>query len=186
MKKAMAIILIVVAVIIIVSGGIYAYYGGFSKVVPYTAQQGGETIVYKEVIGDYKQTPSVMDEVYYSLLNDNKIETTKGFGIYYDNPRNVETSKLRSEIGCMLDEPVDSTTLVDISARYKVKIYPEDTYLVAEFPNKGMISTLVGIMKVYPALNKYAKENGFQEDSPVAEIYDMPSKKILYRKQLIK
>jgi len=41
-------------------------------------------------------------------------------------------------------------------------------------------------MKVYPALNKFAKQNGFNEESAVMEIYDVPNKKILYRKEIIK
>ena len=41
-------------------------------------------------------------------------------------------------------------------------------------------------MKVYPALNKFAKQNGFNEESAVMEMYDIPNKKLLYRKELIK
>ena len=39
-------------------------------------------------------------------------------------------------------------------------------------------------MKVYPALNKFAKQNGFNEESAVMETYNIPNNKILYRKEL--
>ena len=41
-------------------------------------------------------------------------------------------------------------------------------------------------MKVYPALNKYAIQNGYNEEGLVMEIYDIPNNKILYRKELNK
>jgi hypothetical protein len=39
--------------------------------------------------------------------------------------------------------------------------------------------------KVYPIMGKYISENGF-EDGPIMKIYDVPNKKIIYRKFLIK
>jgi len=59
-------------------------------------------------------------------------------------------------------------------------------YIVTEFPHKGNMSIIVSIMKVYPALNKYMEENGYEQNVPVMEIYDMPNKKILYRAEAIK
>lgn len=35
----------------------------------------------------------------------------------------------------------------------------------------------------YPALNKYCEKQGYK-DSPVPEIYDVPGKKIIYRKKI--
>ena len=43
---------------------------------------------------------------------------------------------------------------------------------------------MFGIMKVYPALDKYLKEHKYS-DSPIMEIYDVPNKKIIYRKEII-
>ena len=43
---------------------------------------------------------------------------------------------------------------------------------------------MMGIMKVYPAMNRFVSENGFDEDGWVMEIYDMPGKKIVYRKEI--
>jgi len=135
--------------------------------------------------GDYAKSGKLSDEVYYALLNDYEIETFKGFGIYYDNPKEVEKSKLRSEIGCIVEKK-DTSKLSQIKGEFKIKTHPEKSYLVTEFPFKGKLSVILGIMKVYPAMEKFAKENGYEMDGAVMEIYDVPNKKILYRKEIKK
>jgi len=149
------------------------------------SEQGGETLVYENLTGDYKQSPVIMDKVYYSLLKDDKIETYKGFGIYYDNPQKVETSELRSEIGCILEEK-DSLKINDLKNKYNIKTYPKGSYIVTEFPFKGKISVIIGLLKVYPKLADYVKKHGYNENGAVMEIYDTPNKKIVYRKEMVR
>ena len=180
MKTTLIVIGIIAALFICV----YAYYGGFRKIEFKTQKQGGEIIVYESVTGDYKQTSEYTDKVYYALLNDYKIETTKGIGIFYDNPQTVDKDKLRSDVGCVLDNP-DSTTIAKLSEKYQLQTLPSGEFIVAEFPMKGGISFILGSIKVYPALNKYSIEYGYK-DSPITEIYDVPNKKITYRKEIVK
>lgn len=163
----------------------YAWLGGFTKVNVSEEIQGGETLVFKEVRGDYKKSGKMMDEVYYDLLNNEKIETTMGFGIYYDNPKEVETAELRSDAGCILTE-ADVDKAENLKEKYQVKRFPEGKYVVAEFPFRSKMSVMMSIMKVYPALSKFCEEKGYQTDTPVMEIYDVPNKKILYRKEIKK
>ncbi len=179
--KVMKIVLIVLAALVVLVIAVYAYYGGFKEISFKIENQGGEFVVYENLTGDYSQSPKVSDRVYYTLLNDEKIETTKGIGIYYDNPKEVAKENLRSEIGCIV-ENADSSTLTRLSEKYQVKTLPQSEFVVAEFPFKGKLSILFGIMKVYPALDKFCKENGYIE-SPITEIYDVPNKKIIYRKE---
>ena len=40
---------------------------------------------------------------------------------------------------------------------------------------------MIGIMQVYPAMNRFARESRFDEDGRVMEIYDIPGRKIVYR-----
>ena len=179
--KIIKVILIILAVVVALFIAVYAYYGGFGKISFSIENQGGETIVYENLTGDYSQSAQVSDKIYYALLNDDKIETTKGIGIYYDNPENVAKDQLRSEIGCIV-ENADSVTLAKLSKKYQVKTLPTGEFVVAEFPFKGKLSVMFGIMKVYPALEKFCKEQGYI-DSPITEIYDVPNKKIIYRKE---
>lgn len=169
---------ILIAIVVICIGG-YAYYGGFQSIAFTFKEQGGEVLVYEEVIGDYKQSAEYTNKIYYKLLEEDGIETTKGFGLYLDNPKEVETSELRSEIGCIIDNP-DSTLIAKLSEKYKVKVFPKGNYAFTEFPMKGKLSFLIGIMKVYPALEKFCEEHDIHGGA-VMEIYDVPNQKIIYR-----
>lgn len=182
--KIMKVTLIILGILIILIICIYAYYGGFKKISLNVENQGGEIMVYENVIGDYKHTAKYTDKIYYSLLNDKKIGTTKGIGIFYDNPQKIDKDKLRSDVGCIVENS-DSITIARLSEEYQVKTLEKKDYVVSKFPFKGGMSIILGIMKVYPALNKYCEENGFK-DSPVTEIYDVLNKKIVYRKEVIK
>ena len=182
--KIIKIIGSIIVLLLVVLLTAHAYYGGFKKISPTVQECGGETLVYEKITGDYKQSGVVSDRVYHKLVNEHGIETYKGFGIYYDNPQTVEQDKLRADIGCILESGFDKLEALKVD--FEVTEYPVREYLVAEFPYKGTPSMLLGIMKVYPALNTYSEENGYTLDSPVMEIWDETNKRITYRKELIK
>lgn len=181
----MRILIIVFISIIVLFLSVYAYFGGFKTIEFEEKNAGGEMFVYENVTGSYRQSPVVMDSIYYALLNDFGIEATKGASIYYDNPQLVEEENLRSEIGCLLDTPVDSILIAKLSDRFKVKALPEGRYVIGEFPNKGSLSVIVGILNVYPALDKFINERRYKVNGPITEIYDVPSKKIIYRQKMM-
>lgn len=172
--------IVVIVIIIALLFGLYSYYGGFYDVKVRTETVGGETMVYKKVTGDYKQTSSVTNEVYNYLLHDFGIETYKGAGIFYDNPKQVKKEELRSEAGCII-EPADIHKLDTTLCKYEIKQLPRRESVVAEFPYKGGISVLIGLLRVYPKLEEYVKTHHLPEH-PVVEIYDVPGRKIIYRK----
>jgi len=159
------------------------YYGGFKTITFKTSVEGGEILVYEDLTGDYSKSGEVMDRVYNSLLTNENIKSTKGFGIYYDDPKKVEKNKLKSEVGCIV-EGIDSLKMADLKKKYKIKTCPTTNYLTTEFPHKSVMSIMVGIMKVYPAMSKYIEQNGLSEKGPVMEIYDTPNKVIKYRKEI--
>jgi hypothetical protein len=47
------------------------------------------------------------------------------------------------------------------------------------------MSIIMSVLKIYPDLIKYVKNNGYSENGPIMEIYDIPNNKILYRKEAI-
>lgn len=183
--KILKIVLIVIAVLITIVVVAYIYYGGLSKVVVKEEVQGGEVLAYEEVVGDYAQSGKFTDKVYYTLLNNEGIATTKGFGVFYDDPQQVERSKLRSEVGCIV-EGLDSIQIAKLADKYKVRIYPKGSYITTEFPFKGHMSIMIGLMKVYPQIDKYIKEHSISDKGAIMEIYDVPNKKIIYRKEIAK
>lgn len=182
MLSVALIILLVIFIVLVLAS---AWFGAFNRVNVSVKETGGETLVYEAVKGDYKNTGTFTNKIYYLLLNEDNVETYKGFGIFYDNPKKTEKSQLKSEVGCIL-EPADSAKAAQLETKYSVKQYDRKEYIVAEFPFKGTPSIVIGLFKVYPAINQFAQQNGFEEDTPVMEIYDVPGKKIEYRKAIVR
>jgi DNA-binding transcriptional regulator YhcF (GntR family) len=181
----MKMLLLIVGIVLVLLTAVYGFFGGFHKVKIQTISTGGEILVYENVTGAYNQAVKITNKVYYELLNQYGIETKKGFGIFYDNPKNVEQNKLRSEIGCVVED-IDKNTLDRVKANFQVKILSRENCLVAEFPFRGFPSIIMGMIKVYPIIGKYIIENNY-EDGPIMEIYDsFVNKKIIYRKFLNK
>lgn len=181
--KALKITLIIIVATLAVLIGVSAYYGGFRKIEFSIVERQPEWVVYESVTGDYGQTPQVTDRVYNTLLNEWGIETYRGFGIFYDNPQDTEKDKMRSDLGCMLENAPDSFLISQIETKFNIKELPEGKFLTTEFPYKGSLSIMFGIMRVYPAMNKYCIEHNIG-DSPIMEIYDVPNGKIIYQKEI--
>ena len=80
----------------------------------------------------------------------------------------------------------DPATLEKLEGKYNIKTLPEKEYIVTEFPYRGKMSIMMRIMKAFPAMNRFVRESGFDEDGWVMEINDMPGKKIVYRKEMVK
>jgi effector-binding domain-containing protein len=171
-------VVIVVAIIVIVSLIVLARYGLFYSVSVSEKNVGPYLLVYWTHIGDYKDVAPIIGEIYNDLKNSYSIEATRGFGLYYDNPREVDKAKLRSIAGCIV-EGRSVEDLKKLSSKYGVKEYPSSKSVVAEFPHKGKISILIGTFKVYPKLGSYIKEHKYTQ-TPIMELYDRPNGRIEY------
>lgn len=150
-------LLMLIIILLVLLLGLYAYLGGFSEIKVSTQKSGGETIVYQEVTGDYKQTKAITNKIYYYLLHKLKIEANRGIGIFYDNPKEIAKDKLRSEIGCIIKSK-DTNRLSVNECMYKTKVLLSEDYATAELPLKNGLSIFIGFIKVYPALDKYISE----------------------------
>lgn len=173
MKIALIVIVSILLLVLIVLG----YYGLFSSIKFEEKEMGSYVLVYDDYVGDYKNSGEIMDKVYYSLIEDS-VETTKGFGIYFDNPKEVKREECRSQLGCILEEK-DYDKIESLKEKYKVKEFTKTKCVVSEFPHKGSLSIIMGIMKVYPKLEAYIKEKGY-DNNPIMELYDTPGKTTYY------
>lgn len=172
-------VLITLLIIVIGIAGILAYYGAFTKVEIKEQTIENTYFVYGVYIGEYSKVKEPMDKLYNKLLNEEKLQTTKGLGIYYDNPKNVESSKLRTVYGCVVDTK-DVNRLEALKTKgYHVGLLRKSKAVVADFPFNGQLSIIIGIFRAYPELDKYQKANSIP-GKPIIEIYDMPNKKITY------
>jgi hypothetical protein len=178
---------VAVLVLLLFVLAVFGYYGGFSSVKFSTSVQGGEWLVYEAVRGDYQQAPEVIERVQKAIQAGSSLQPQTAFGTYYDNPQEVATEDLRSEIGWIIGV-ADSLEMAKLTTLSAVKIgqAPETEYLTATFPWKGELSILVGLVRVYPAMNQYLEENQLVQVGPITEIYDQKNKVILYRTQLQK
>ncbi|MEI7619986.1 MAG: GyrI-like domain-containing protein [Candidatus Falkowbacteria bacterium] len=155
------------------------YIGFFSKIIVEEKEVGPFVLVYEDHKGDYKGVAQVENDIYYSLLNNYQIETFKGFGIYYDDPKKVAKEDLRSIAGCILEEK-DYDKIEKLKEDgLKIKEIPKQNSIVAEFPFKNQFSIIAGVIRVYPELSKYITENNLVNNE-MMEIYDTPTQKIIY------
>ena len=176
--KITKIVATIIAVILVLSIIVLSRYGLFASVNITEKNVGPYLLVFKKHIGDYKNVGPVMDEIYYDLKNNYAIETTKGFGLYYDNPQEVNKAELRSIVGCIV-EGISAEKLKKIIDKYGIKEYPSSKSVFADFPYKGKMSIIIGVFKVYPKLASYIKEHKYHQ-APVMELYDNPNEKIEY------
>lgn len=176
MKKK--ILWIVLAVVILLVFWLIRSSSMLSRVSIREKQVDPFVMVYAYYVGDYKSVYAPMDSVYNKLLKEDGISTTKGIGIYYDNPKEVAVEKLRSKVGCILDEK-DMKALPDLKKKYKVQEFKSMNAIVVEFPFHSRMSIISGVMKVYPAIRKYAEEKNLGSREMI-EIYDTPGQKIVY------
>lgn len=183
MMKILKWLLAIIVVLAIVLVGLLWYLGVFSTVKVTEREIGPFTYVYEKYVGPYQNTGPVFDKVYKALKTDG-IESLLGIGIYYDNPKTVPTTKLRSDCGSII-EAKDLRKLVKLEKKYQVAMLDKSNCLVAELPIKSVLSYMIGPAKAYPAMTKYAIAKGLKAGL-VFELYDMPHSKILYVMQIIK
>lgn len=168
-------ILISVLVIFLILMGFLFYMGFFKSIEIKKSKTPTMILVYQKAIGPYPEVADEMNAIY-DYLSEEKIDTAKGFGIYFDNPEEVEKEKLRAAVGVILPEE-NKDKIVKIMKKYNVQIFPEAKALYAEFPYKNTLSYMFGPMKVYPKFMDYMKENEIKPNASI-EIYDMKNSKI--------
>lgn len=173
-KVAIILVLVIISLFLIFVG----YFGAFTIVLVKEKSKKTFWIVYEKFTGPYQNTGPVMDKLYYRLLNDESIETFKGFGIYYDNPREVTADECRSIVGSILEE-IDYNRIDELKSKYNIMEITESKGLSSQFPYKGKLSIMMGIMKVYPKINETIDSLGIKS-KPIMEIYNIPEKMIHY------
>jgi hypothetical protein len=163
--------------------GFLAYLGLLPKAAVTETVTGPYTYAYEEFTGPYKNTGPVFDRVYKTLAAEG-ITTTKGIGVYFDNPMEVPADKLRSHCGSIIEEK-DAAKVAALKDKVKIGTIQAQESVVVELPLKNSLSYMFGPMKAYPALGTYISEKGYKATRSF-EIYDMSAKKILYVMQVTK
>ena len=173
--KILGIIFLAIIILIFL---LMLYLGMFQKMKVTQKEMGPYIIAYEHFVGPYSKTFTAFNNVYNVLL-ENNIETQLGLGIYYDDPSKVPADQLRSDCGSVLEgEAIAKANL--LKDKISIKEINKTNCIVTTFPIKNPMSYMVGPMKAYPALTKYAKENNVELGSLSYEVYDMPNKTIYF------
>ena len=162
MKKFLIVLGILLSGIVAYLG----YMGLFQDMKVSESSFGPYHLVYKEHIGPYPEVKKIFEEMQ-EYKKKGKFDTEMAFGIYYDDPGKVEKSKLRSEIGFVLNEE-ESKKLQGENPEndIKFKLLSPRRYFYTTFPYKNMGSFFLGVIKAYPALEKYGDTKNYNENEP--------------------
>jgi hypothetical protein len=144
-----ALVLIIIAATLTLT-----YYGLFANVTIVEQEVGDFWLLYEKHVGDYKDVGPVVDSIYSRLLGEDGITPSRGFGMYYDDPKKVEKKKLRSIAGCILDKQ-NEDKIVYLKTNYLIKKFPASKSVLVVFPYKGIQSIFLDVFKVYPKLAEY-------------------------------
>jgi len=172
MKKVLVVLLVIVVAVV----GYLAYLGAFGAVKVTEQKVGPYNLLFVEQKGDYGQTGKTINIVA-DAVKAAGVTPEAGFGIYYDNPRQVKKADLRADAG-MIVAAADWKKVAKLKKQFKTRVFAKQGCLVTEMPFRGGISIYVGIMKVYPSLAKAAEEKKAKMGS-VMELY-VPGKTITY------
>jgi hypothetical protein len=169
----------ILAVIVVISLAAFlclcGFAGVFDKADVAISEAGPYNLVYREHIGPYRGVRVALMDVYRFLTEKRSIKPNKGFAIFYDNPRKKKQDELRSIGGYLTD-----SLLAGVNAPYAVQVFPKTACIVGTFPLRSFMSPMTGPMKFYPKMFALLTKEKREAAGPVMEIYDVPSRKIVY------
>ncbi|MGZ3772762.1 MAG: GyrI-like domain-containing protein [Pseudobdellovibrionaceae bacterium] len=158
---------LVFVLVVIISFALFlaSYLGAFKGVEISTAQQGPFKTVYIEHVGPYHKVVKIIEKVE-NFMKSQGAPCGRTFGEYLDNPQTVEEARLRSRVGCIVDN-----IPANLPADMKSGEIPQLKYVVAVFTG----SPGIGPLKVYPQVNDYMIKNNLKQTGAVTEIYEIMS-----------
>ncbi|MBL8994505.1 MAG: GyrI-like domain-containing protein [Spirochaetia bacterium] len=162
-----------IAILLVLFVGAFAWLGGFGNFEVIEKELGPFYLVYQEHRGDYAKVGRIIPEVK-KELDTRKIGSERYFGLYRDDPRAVKKDDLRSLAGCSVNA-ADYESLKGLASPYMSRRVEKKKYAVVEFPFKNQMSMLMGLSRVYPALETYFSRHGYIRNE-VIEFYDNPEK----------
>lgn len=150
--------------------GLYLYvYLGVSQPVTLALQKRGPfTLIYKNHLGPYHTINKSIQRVE-EWAQRNKIDCTKTFGEYLDDPHSADEDRLRSRAGCLLTADLPSG--VTIPEGFEKETRAESSYVVGQFAG----SPAVGPYTVYPKALAMIERERMQSRGPVIEVYEVSS-----------
>lgn len=132
-------------------------------------------LLYRDNKGPYQGIKNVMSDVYAYVRYEKKSDVSRGFAIFYDDPRGKDKEQLRSSAGCITDSLV-----TDLKQPYLSRRFDSTHAVVGVFPLRTFFSYMTGTFKFYPRLGRYLAAHNLTLSGAVMEVYDMQQRRILY------
>jgi DNA gyrase inhibitor GyrI len=176
--KTLKTILLVIGIFVVIAAGFLGYMGYFSSPLIQEKEMGPYIVVGIDVTGPYSKSGQHMQEAT-DKLKAMGITTSRGIGIYYDDPKTTPAEKCRCLVGGIIDQKdMEKLKTVSLNGMRIDSIHSGKT-VVVEFPIKNILSYMLGPMKVYPQISKHMSDKNYK---PLLsfEIYDNDQKKITY------
>lgn len=119
--------------------------------------------VFVECRGSYLETGRALPALHQALAGRGIRASGPPFGLFYDDPKSVPLSQLRSRACLPVDGPVAACEA------YKYDVLPQGTvvYAVVSGPYPEA-------PRAYPGLYKFMSSMGWVEDGPIREVYLVP------------
>ena len=163
------------------------YMGYFSTLKVIEKEMGPYTYVYEWFVGPYMDTGAIFEKIEKNLKAVS-ISTEKAIGFYYDDPAKISKEKLQSDCGMVLEDK-DLGKVPELMKKFNVGTFQKKNSIVIEFPVKNMLSYMIGPMKCYDVLFKYAKEKNYkiETDGKMVTTFEYYLKnKILFVMEIVK
>ncbi|KAK8805537.1 hypothetical protein WA158_002193 [Blastocystis sp. Blastoise] len=94
-------------------------------------------------------------------------------GLYYDEPHKFSDSNSLWNLFIVLeDEQLIKELKHTIIPYHYISTIPQSVALKCQLPNENELSVLFGMMRAYPTLNKYLKDNLYPKPSGMMELYN--------------
>lgn len=147
---------------------VYAWWGGFNRVHIEASERGPYSYAYLDHHGSYAKIADTRVQVL-RALREQGVSPIEPIAVLLDDPRYVERSKLRAEVGYLV-------RIGDVIRQpLKRGELPRRKVWVAEVK----AAELLAPSKVYQALHDYLQPHGTDIRMPSVELYDSPAE--IYR-----
>ncbi len=147
------------------------HLGVFKSVKFHEASLGNLQFAYLNHIGPYHKIVGTLEEVEDFFLKA-KLDCSKSFGRFIDDPKLVDENHLKSQVGCKIEQKISNSDLNFLKANnIKILNLEPQKYIKAEFAGAPSI----GPFKVYPKITKWIKKNNKSLSGPIIEVYKRDS-----------
>lgn len=152
----------------------------FAPAKPVRREYPSLRIAYTTVRGAYKNSfkSNAAVEAYLTEKTGKDYQMEPCIGVYYDNPAEVKAEDCRALVGKIIPEGVDIEE--DESRNIHVAEIKVSDSVTVEFPFRSVLAIFASIMRAYPVISKYMKENGLSHSAASIEFYGYPEGKLTF------